>query len=323
MPPPLYEPIAGKIETVFVTRGVVEDLIILPGITRAPTLAARLETGSGDIGAIYAFPGDIVTQGQVLARLDTPDLDDEIKKLEESIELAGALHSLYLEEISTQIRLFGSAGSNDPQTRMLRLDRQYAITRHELEMADLETKLDVLLIERKQSEIFAPADGEVIYTIQLGASVDAMDAVMYIAGQGNLFVEHIGEPHVSWDVGFLQGEIGNRTYDLRLKRHSLSENMWFHKFGIEPPVQFEIRSGSLDLPGIGEPVFIRHYSARVEDALRIPEYAIYSDGDGANFVYRIRNGEQEIVHVTIGVFTDIFVQILEGLNEGDEIVVRQ
>ncbi|MCL2819475.1 MAG: efflux RND transporter periplasmic adaptor subunit [Oscillospiraceae bacterium] len=322
-PPTLLEPIAGKIETVFVSRGTVESLLILPGITRVPVVAARLETGTGKIGGLYAFPGDIVTQGQLLARLETPELDTQIKDLEETLENTLALNRLYLEEISAQIRLFGSAGSNNPQVRLLRLDRQYAAARHELEVENLEKQLEVLRYEKEQTEIYAPISGEIVQSVRLGERIYAMGAVMFIADEGNVFVEFIGERNVRWDVPMqLKGEIAGSVYDLRPIRHTASDHVGFRTFNVEPPIRFDIIGGSPGAIAAGEPVFIRQYFAHEEDTLRLPEYALYRDIDGV-FVYRIRDGEQEIVHVTVGVVTDIFVQILDGLDEGDEIVVRQ
>jgi len=319
-PPVLIEPLTGKIETVRVTRGAVESLAILPGITRAPTEAARLETGSGIIGALYAFPGDIVTQGQLLARLDTPHLDMQIERLEESIELAITVNDLYMREISAQIRLLESFDSDGSQIRLLRLDRQYAAARYEMEMTDMEEKLADLSFQKGQTEILAPIDGEVVYTVPLGTPVSVMDAVMYIAGSGNVFVEYIGEFPVPWDVTLIQVDIGGRIYNLREKRYSLSEYMGFRNFNIEMPARFEIISGSPDTIKSGELAFIHRYTIQIEDTLRIPEQAINNDGGGTTYVYRIKNGEQEIVNVTVGAVTDVFIQILDGLDEGDEVV---
>ena len=326
IPPTLIEPEAGSIETVFVTRGVVEALTVLPGITRAPTVTANLkhiEAGYGHIGAIYAFPGDIVSQGQILARLETPELDEKIKKLEESIELALALNELYLDEISTQIRLFGQGGASGPQARLLRLDRQYAIARHELEMAELEKQLEILYFEKEQTEVVAPIDGELVHIVPFGGLVYAMDIVAYITGPGSILIEHIGDPNVSWNFVLLQAEIDGKTYDIHQVYYSSSEYVMFRRLGIEPLMRFEISGGSPDMLSAGEPVFIKGYTAFVEDTLRIPENAVYRDRDGSNFVYLLRDGEQELVYVTIGVATNIFVQILDGLDEGDEVVVRQ
>jgi len=322
-PPALIQPKASEVETVQVTRGAIESLRILPGIVRAPTVAARLETGSGRIGEIFAFPGDVVTEGQVLARLHTPELDDKIKNLEEKLEQTIALGSLELEELSTQIRLYESAGFPSSQTRLLRLDMQYVSARHELELADIKEELDLLYSQREQTEIISPTDGEVIHSRLSGALVSAKDAVMHIEGDGSPFIQYIGEPISSWDVALLLAEINGRTYEIRQVRYSLAENMAFALFEIVPPVRFELTSGSSNLLTVGDPIFIMRYTAKVEDALRIPTHALYRGNDGEDFVYRFSNGEQESVFVTVGVITDTFVEILEGLNEGDEIVVRQ
>ena len=243
--PPLIEPKAGEIETVFVSRGIVEALSVLPGVTRAPTMPASLENRSGTLGTLYAFPGDTVSEGQVLARLDTPVLDEQIETLEKTIEQATAFHKLNLEEISIQIRQMESAGLSASQTRLIRLDRQYAIRRHELEMADLGEKLEDLYNERRQTEIVAPIDGEIVLSYIVGANVFAKQAVMHIAGSGNVYVEFIGEPiNVSWDGRKVQGEINGKIYDLRQFTYTLAERAAYNSAGIAPPARFDIITAS-------------------------------------------------------------------------------
>ena len=329
MTPPLLEPMMEPIDTAHVTRGVVEALDILPGITRLPTVAARLDAGSGYLGEIYAWPGDAVTEGQLLARLGAPDLDEMIEELEESLALTLALHELDLEEFSVNISLLelalnsasGNARDLRGQLELLRLDRRHAISRHELEVVGLEAALDDLRGKKEQTEIISPIAGEVVITSPLGTWVNTFDAVTYIAHPKGVFVEYVGPP-VLWDVELVQGVINDKVYDLQQISYSLAERLEFQNQGIEQPVRFEVQTESLDLLSPGETVFIRRYTDRIEDALRIPGDALFRGGRDSDFVYRIKDGEQELLYVTVGVVTELYVQILDGLNEGDEVLVR-
>ena len=329
IPPPLFESETEELSTVFVTRGVVEQLTIEPGITRFPTVPALLETGSGYIKTVYALPGDFVYEGQLLARLDTPELDEMIESLEESIANQLRFHQLLMRESTAQIDLQSTWGS-DGHLALLRLERRHAIARHEIEMEEMEARLANLLERREHAEITAPADGEIIFTLLPGMWVNALDAVAHISLSEGLFVEYIGIPQLIWSNERIQGVIDGVVYDLTPIRLSRAERIAFQNLGIEMPVRFSIDTGSPDSLGAGKPVFIMRYIAYAEDALRLPAYAVLSPrlaqlGDVGSYVYRLRNGNQELVYIATGAVTDQYVEILDWigrLEEGDEIIVR-
>jgi multidrug efflux pump subunit AcrA (membrane-fusion protein) len=327
IPPLLFESEMEEPDTVLVTRGTVENLTIEQGITRFPTVSAHLETGSGFIKTVYAMPGDIVYEGQVIARLDTPELDEMIELLEGSIANELRLHQLFLRESSALIELQSTSGSNG-HLALLRLERRHAIARHEIEMEVMEARLNNLLERREHAEITSPIDGEVIFTLLPGTWVNALDAVSHIALSGGLYVEYIGIPQLVWGYERIQGVIDGVVYDLTLSRLSRAERAAAQNLGIPMPVRFSIDTESPDLLGAGKTVFILRYISHAEDTLRLPSYAVLSPrlavwGDTISYVYRLDNGNQEIVYVTTGIVTDQYTEILHGLDEGDEIVVRR
>jgi len=324
-PPPLIASETEELTTVFVTRGTVENLTIEQGITRFPTVTARLETGSGFIKTVYAMPGDVVYEGQVIARLDTPELDEMIKSLEGSIANEQRRHQLFLRESSALIELQSTSGSSG-SLALLRLERRHAIARYELEMEEMELRLTSLLKRREHAEITAPANGEVVFTRLPGAWVNALDSVSFISLMEGVFVEYIGIPQLIWSYPNIQGIIDGVAYDLTQIQFSRAERIEFQNLGIEMPVRFRIDTESPDLLGAGKTVFIVRYISYSEDTLRLPNYSMFHPRPGTlgnTYVYRLNNGNQELVYITTGVITDQYTEILFGLDEGDEIVVRR
>jgi len=324
-PPPLFESVTEEYDTIFVTRGTVEDLTIEQGITRFPTVSAKLETGSGYIKTVYAMPGDVVYEGQVIARIDTPELDKMIESLEESIANERRRHQLFLRESSAMIDLQNLFGANG-QTALLRLERRHASERHDIEIEEMESRLANLLERRSRAEITAPAAGEVVFTLLPGMWVNALEIVSHIKLSEGLFVEYVGIPQLLWSFERIQGIIDGVVYELTPIILSRAERVEAQNLGITPPVRFSIDTRSPDLLGAGKAVFIIGYTSHVEDTLRLPSYAIYfpppARGWGESYVYRLNDGKQEHVYVTVGVITDQYTQILHGLDEGDEIIVR-
>jgi len=325
-PPPLFDPVnTEEYNTVFVTRGTVEDLTIEPGITRFPTVSAKLETGSGYIKTVYAMPGDIVYEGQVVARIDTPELDEMIESLEESIANERRRHQLFLRESSAMIDLQNLFGSNG-QVALLKLERRHASERHDAEIEDMELRLANLLERRSRAEITAPASGEVVFTLLPGMWVNALDIVSHIKLSEGLFVEYVGVPQLLWKFTRIQGIIDGVVYELTPIQLSRTDRVEAQNLGVILPARFSIDTRSPDLLGAGKAVFIIGYTSHVEDTLRLPSYTIFFPPPartwGESYVYRLNDGKQELIYISEGVITDQYTQILYGLEEGDEIIAR-
>jgi hypothetical protein len=58
---------------------------------------------------------------------------------------------------------------------------------------------------------------------------------------------------------------------------------------------------------------------RLEDVLKVPVAAVFSEGE-KHYCWRVRDGRPEKVEVEIGKTNDREVQIISGLNEGDEVL---
>jgi len=328
--PPLYAPIAAQVDTALVTRGTVQTFDILPGITRAQIETIRLETGSGRLGAIYAWPGDGIVEGQLIARLDASQLEMQIENLEESISRSRTLFRLQSEEMRLQIEIMELSYPDDPTLRerieWLRLDLDHLQRRYNLDMTEAEANLRNLRENLGATEIRATFDGEVVFVIDIGTWINTNDAIMYIARPDTVFVEYIG---MTMDVPWLrrgvraQGIIdGTITYDLELIHTTLDEQLYYGHRGLALPIRFEILPGLHGMPPVGEMVFIHFYTAWADDTLRIPSNALFFDGANEDFVYRFEGGQQAQVYVTTGIITETYTEILDGLNEGDEVFVR-
>ena len=328
--PTLNVPVALQPDSSLVTRGTVESLMILPGLTRLQTEAARLEYGSGRLGAIYVWPGDSVVQGQVLASLETPHLQAQIENLEELIRRTRALFQKQSNEIALQIEYLELAYAQNPyqgtreRIEWLRLDASQLQTRHMFDIAELEAALADLTENINNMVIRAPIDGEIVYTMRYGSWINTNDAVMHIARPGEVFVEYVGlaiDRRITREV-HVQGIIGDRAFDLELKPVTLEEQFYGRRHGIAPSMRFEILAEPDEKPTYGELVFIRFYTARAEDVLRIPGNALFRAWPYDDHVYRIEDGRQVRVYVITGIITESFVEIMEGLNEGDRVFVR-
>ena len=61
-------------------------------------------------------------------------------------------------------------------------------------------------------------------------------------------------------------------------------------------------------------------TANTPDALAVPISVLKTDANGSYVVVRNADGSQEDRYVTTGIYSDEYVEILSGLEEGEDIV---
>jgi len=351
--PDIINPVAARMDSAFVTRGAVKTVEHLPGITRTDSVAVRLESVGGRFGEFYVFPGDTVTAGQLLARLDTDNLGKQIERKEYEINRMRQLNFFdnrerLLEIAALQLNYAEAnrAAAENPGLNSIEninkisgnieravLAVSHAQERQALDLRDAETRLSRLRDEAANAEITAPVDGTVIFlAVSHGERVNNRDVILYIKPHNQrVFVEYIGQEmnlsHARWGAG-AQGRIGEsvdateQIFDLAFIQPTLEEQLYYNRRGIAPPIRYEILGDETALPPAGEFMSIFFYTHWHEDTLRIPRNALFIGGADGNYVYRIENGTHIYTPVTSAVPTETYVAIFSGLEEGDEVFVR-
>jgi len=342
--PALIEPEATRIDTARVTRGPVGNVEILVGVTRYNTVAVRAEITSGRIGSIYVFPGEAVTEGQLVARLDITHIETQIERYEENLSRARQMHSFenrglaldvegsilaYMDALrrAAQIPDPALAAEADRQRSnidMAELAQAQALDRQAREISAINTRLRELSDELTDMEIRAHRSGVVTYLmVSPGAWVSLRDPIIYITYNDAVFVEYVGQTLTLQEARLrtrVLGNIGDDVFYLELVEPSLEEQMYYNRRNLAPPVRFEVIGNVM--PDVGANVSIYASTQWIEDTLRIPRNALNLRGPYGSYVYRIENGIPVHVVVDAGIPTDTYVAIIDGLEEGDEVVVR-
>lgn len=162
-------------ETVPVTRGDLVETVNATG-TLAPVNEVEIGSEiSGTILAVYVTYNDRVTNGQVLARIDTSKLEAQVRQSEASLEAAraGVLESeATLQEAEAQLarlrQVHERSGGQVPSRN--ELDTQEAATLRarasvasaKAEIAKAEATLNVTLSDVEKAVIISPINGIVL-----------------------------------------------------------------------------------------------------------------------------------------------------------------
>ena len=344
--PVLLEPVSAQLGNVRVSRGNVQVKEIHRGVVKAHSEAVRVQTGSGILGTIYAWPGDEVTTGQLLARMDTENIleryeaqtlrisnmrrQHDFVNEENALEIA-ALELSYASTVWAAAEEFDTAAMERAEQiresiEWANLTKQQTIAIQNANMARELQRLTDLSDALADANIYAPFDGVISYmAVNKGAWVNNFDPVMYIiCHNADVFVEYVGQSLTLNQARFpirKQGHVGTAVFDLTLIPPTAEQQEYYIRRNLPPPIRYRVSDG-VQLPPVGTSVSLNFYSRFYEDVLRVPRNALFTHATYGSFVYRIEDGQMVQTFVTIGTITETYAPVFGGLQEGDEIFVR-
>ena len=241
------------------------------------------------ISNIYVQIGDYVQEGDIVASLHMPELVQAYRDMEREEEWV----RLHIQ--SAQIR------------RISATDR--AVYNNEIHF--LSQQLDILQLQREYLEneiekrlLRAPLDGVVTHVMAVheGMLSNALHTLMVIsdptetvfAVRGNLLI--------------------NDTHIIHFNHDS------YNSIVIDQDEEFSYLVITDDIFNILGNPFIQIILDEVQDVLRIPVSALRTAGDRA-FVHVLVDGVRVLQDVEVGLIGNEFVEIISGLQEGDNIVL--
>ena len=317
---------AGEIYKVSVYRGEV-----VPHTEELHFLA------DGYLEAVNVMAGDLVQAGDVLASLSEEGILEQAEALEESLErlLRQGEFSDRLAEADIEIakrelaymQAQGESGSPADTKRleiqMLELALQQDRALRDLEAEQKRSALDKLRAKQGQNEISAPYSGRIVYTsgAREGDAVQAYVPMFYIADDSRLSLstEYVSESAVQ-DAAKVCARISDQEIPVSYIPYSPSELVQMTLAGEKMRARFSIDADGASFSA-GQFAAVMVYRAYKEGVLTVPANALYRDGSG-QYVYLQTEGGRERRGVKTGMVTDTEVEILEGLEEGDMVYVK-
>lgn len=334
--PQLVEPVGVEMDTEFVTREDIYQIFMTSG-TVVPYVEKLHFVVDGRLDEIKVVSGETVETGQVLATLENEELLEEIAALEAEMEdiringefsdrLAEITIKMEQEELS-ELQLKGAYTESEAKKVNIKLLQTKLSQTQELRALELENKekeLSELQEEKANLEITAPFSGQVVYTLyaEQGEFIEGYVPVVCLAETEQLTIssEFISEQKIN-STDRMEARIMNRTYGITHVPMESGEYAAKMLAGEEIRTTFLVDEGTDNLES-GQYVAIILYDSCVENTLTVPANAIYREGK-TKYVFKIVNGEKIRCEVTVGVITDAKAEILEGLQEGDEVYVKE
>jgi len=352
--PELISPPTAQFDTFVVARGNHAVLDQRAGVTRymsQPLYFRSLST----FGQFHVSPGEFVTEGQLLAVLDTVTIEERITAQQETISNMRRDNALIndIRQLDIDImileqtnRIAQNAYNLDYETseatqliwtniERAQLDLRQQRDRQNFQLQQAETRLADLRQQLIDAELRAPFDGQItnVQDIAQGQPVAAMQPIIFISSGDEIVIEAVEFFTGNWlgapgDAAQRQSMValGRGIIHMARKSYALIDGQRYEIEYIPMPVEDRafrpVRFNIIGSPPLaGRYVALHFYRQYFEDVLIVPENAVFS-ARTHYYVYKIVNGELVYTEVNLHQFTQEVGIIASGLNEGDVVFVR-
>ena len=335
--PALKEPVSVNVDTFEVKPDTIYQMSTIDGEIIPVTTEVVAEYG-GILGELFVKEGDLVEEGQLVAQLSDAAVQSQLAMVQSNIDQTSERNRLNNEIAQCDIDIMkldladarAGAASKDQIREM-----EYRLELAEMNLRQQKEKQELamgLLLEQKEEleaqvvdcDILATASGRVAYlgNVREGNMVLEGTVVAIIASEEKLqvrtdFVSDASFRNINSCHIYYKGqeiEIANLPYDRNDYVRAALRNGSFYTY-------YDLSEQPSDMVA-GDYAQIRIIKNRVEDALVIPLTSLYRDGS-TSYVYVIdENGNRVKVIVSTGIKNEIMIEIIDGLQEGDKVYVK-
>ena len=290
-----------------------------PGTVAAAKVSELSFRINGELNERPVLSGERVTKGQLIARLDDNDLQQDLKNSKADYEFAEAeyqrINSIYEQ------KLVSRSAYDQARTRKV----------------EAESRLDKARNNLSYSVIRAPFDGVVSNVlVDNFQSVTAKQSIVTLQGEDMIEIviqmpekivanvrKDAGQSSYRPEVTF--ASITDKSFPATYKEYSAQANPGSQTYDVT--FMMERPEDLLILPGMTATVQMNLSKILREEKrnhlLVDPQAVVTADGSIGSFVWRydVDSGKVNKVNVTLGNVIDGGIQIIDGLQAGDQVVL--
>lgn len=305
----------------------------------------------GRLKAINVKLGDKVQKGMLLAEIDPGDSElsfkqqeIEIKKLETrlkqmaeedsildtNIEIARIDLEQAIAELEATPGLYNENNAKRAALRLQQLENQKRARALEKQMLafDLEQAGNLLEFYSEQlqkTRLLSPYDSEVISvntSLKIGDYIETGKEIVTVADLSKLVLEYTSELLGSYRTG-MKAEVNYKDKVYTGEIYTFPADSQYY----DKPEQRTVKAirFKLDEPPegvkIGDKAVFSVELEKRENVIVIPRSALRTIQD-KSMVEVVKGNQKKEVYVEIGMVTDTMVEIRDGLEEGQEIIIR-
>lgn len=330
--PELHEPAGMEPDNAVVTRGEIYNVTTCEGLV-LPRVHELSFTAGGVINEVAFGVGSPVKAGDVLARLDAGMYESALAAAKEGLEYSSHVWALTEKKVQAQIDIarlelkqLCESGASEKDIGLKEIDiaeleNQLAADKAiwELSLAESENNIATLEAQVAGSVLTAPCDGTLVYSAAVeGGYAMAGAGLFWVAEDAELYIsaDYISSDDVNKALG-IYATVAGKEIDVAYEAMDRVEYISRSDSGKKMTSTFSIADAGDVTVESGMSAVIFLLTEYETDALIVPTCAVRMDNSGY-FVYLVdENGAQVRQSVKRGIYNDAYVQIVEGLEEGD------
>lgn len=301
-------PRGGRQQAVVVKVLEIKPTTLRETVKTSGTLLADEEVdlsfeASGKIEKIFFKEGTLVKKGQILAELNNEDLIAQLGKLQ-------LQNKLLTEKVNRQKILLEKEAISQESYDQLMTDLQ-----------SNEAEIKLLQVNISKRKLQAPFDGIIgLRYISEGAYVNPSAQVAKLIKTQPLKIE--------FSIPERYAEIVKTGYNLTFHIENSTEQHTAKVYALEPTIDANTRTLTLralyenagNKLNPGRYVSIELIIREKKNAIQVPTEAVVPELGGEK-IYIVKNGKAQMVDIKTGLRTDQYMEITEGVNPGDSIVI--
>lgn len=338
-----------------VDRGDIEKVVLATGIVKPSVQVNVGAQVNGQLRKLYVRAGDKVKKGQLLAEIDPTLQESDLNNARAQLASAQAQRMSakatlvrYKQELARQRMMDrdGSGVRSELEQAQAQYDTQVQqVNMYEAQIVQSEMSVKTAMANLGYTRIVAPVDGEVLGIItqegQTIVSSQTAPTILVLADLDKMLVQtRISEADVSkikpgqslWFYAIANPE---KRYESQMgfvqpaPQEALEEQSspYSSNKGQNSAVYY---NGTFEIPNLERElktsmtaqVFIR--VAQVKNVLRVPVAALGKATSADHYqVFVMENGKAQPRTVRIGLNDRQYAEVLEGLKDGDSVVLSQ
>ena len=335
--PQLLEPVGVRLDVARVQRSDVFTVSTYNG-EMIPYVEELQFVVDGNLDEIKVELGEYVEKGQVLACLSEDTVQKRIEELDEEIVDITKLGEYNDRQMTADIEIakielvrMQESGDSRQACRLKEVDVQklekcleQATELRQLDLEEKRRERSALEQRLGNNEMTAPFEGRVVYIrdMESGDAVQSYTTIMCLADESRLCLEtdFLSESTISI-ADKVYAKIGEKEYDLQYLPLDVSEYITkvLNEEEIKTRFAVDAEAGELSSGQFAVIVVLHTYR---ENVLAVPVNALYQDASG-RYVYKMTDGKRVRCDVTVGAISATKAEIVDGLEEGDMVYVKE
>ncbi|WP_124098150.1 biotin/lipoyl-binding protein [Ruminococcus sp. Marseille-P6503] len=315
LPAPTVKASEVKYTTVTAQKKDLEKKVVNSGtVTAEKQYNLVYEKQGGTISAFHVHAGDTVKSGDPICELDTQELDYQIAEKE-----------LYLKRAQLNVDVIYESGGTQSE-----IDKAY------VDVELLNHELQKLYDQKDAATLKTPVDGTVysLADVRVGDSVNTGQTIATIIDTSELYIAikptdsrvyKMGtEVKIRIDENYYKGEVfmtPDELADYQAEQAQSHDKLDDTGIAFEAETVYVRFTDEIPTDSVGQLADCILIQDSVQDAIVISNNLIKTV-DGEQVVYVLKDGEKTAVKVETGLETGSQTEIISGLSEGDELVLR-